>query len=678
MKKIIFALVFIVIVAGSVQAESAKYTDLEREAGFEQDAFLFSENNLKARFFGEIARSCIDANCNSYEDACVTWNKFKDVCYLPEKICSLSSCKKYKIYCELVFANQDEKRLDAAFDAYYVTADGVKNLVEKMSYNIEPGHGWPPVWTYEVDADNIGHCEHSLIPIKQINLPLPKLYNNPWPVFHGDLMHTGLSLYDTSHIDGTVKWAFEAGGGIESSPVVGTDGTIYFGAHDGYLYAINKEGKLNWKLKIGTPIGKMKGYTETGGKAENFIYDANTSIPGSPTIDKDGTIYIASRDQYLFAISPDGTEKWKFPIGVAFDSWSSPLIGSDGTVYMTSARPKGGLYAINPDGTEKWYYKIEMGSFNSPAIGLDGMIYIAFPTGYNKNALIAINQDGTKKWEIPLTFFSESTPTIAGDTIYIGTYTEELTGAGLYAISIPERKIKWHSELDTKEVMTTPAVSKDGSTIYIGTFEGIFYGINADGSIRWSLDTGKEIGSSAAIGADGTVYFGSGNGFFYAMNPNGKEKWHYDTKSSVASSPAIDSDGTIYIGAWDKKLYAIGRKGEGISVETPDIVNTMNYTQIEGKREPPKECMIDENFIGEERCRALVDKEPMAKRSTKGSPDNGPPEDCFISGKFIGREKCEALMQGVPLSPEEAPPQETSIEKSFFQKIVDWFTSLFN
>lgn len=88
--------------------------------------------------------------------------------------------------------------------------------------------------------------------------------------------------------------------------------------------------------------------------------------------------------------------------------------------------------------------------------------------------------------------------------------------------------------------------------------------------------------------------------------------------------------------------------------------------------------MIDENFIGEERCRALVDKEPMAKRSTKGSPDNGPPEDCFISGKFIGREKCEALMQGVPLSPEEAPPQETSIEKSFFQKIVDWFTSLFN
>ncbi len=511
-----------------------------------------------------------------------------------------------------------------------------------------------------------------LILLVFINLASAQLADSPWPVFHGNLQLTGLSPYDTSHIDGTVKWTFKAGEGIESSPVVGTDGTIYFGAHDGYLYSVNKEGKLKWKLKIGTPIGKMAGYTETGGEAKSFIYDANTSIPGSPAIGKDGTVYIASRDQYLFAISSDGKEKWKFPLGVAFDSWSSPLIGSDGTIYMTSAKPKGGLYAINPDGTEKWHYKVEMGAFNSAAIGVDGTIYIAFPTSYNQNALIAINPDGTKKWEIPLTFFSESSPTIAGDTIYIGTYTEELTGAGLYAISISERKIKWHSDLNTREVMTTPAVSKDGSTIYVGTFEGVFYAINADGSIKWNLNTGKEIGSSAAIGADGTVYFGSNNKFFYAMDPNGKEKWSYDTKSSVASSPAIDADGTIYFGAWDKKLYALGGKEEDISVETANIMNGQDDTSIEGKGESFKECITDGNLVDEERCRGL-DKEPTAKQLTKDSSDDGPPEDCYIDGKFIGRKKCEALMQG---KVSDDASQE-SMKIGLLQRVRDWLISLF-
>lgn len=61
----------------------------------------------------------------------------------------------------------------------------------------------------------------------------------PWPTFHGNLQRTGLSQHDTSHVDGTIKWVFETGGGIESSPAIGVDGTIYIGSHDGYLYAVD-------------------------------------------------------------------------------------------------------------------------------------------------------------------------------------------------------------------------------------------------------------------------------------------------------------------------------------------------------------------------------------------------------------------------------------------------------
>ncbi len=378
-----------------------------------------------------------------------------------------------------------------------------------------------------------------------------QLADSPWPTFQGNLQRTGLSVYNTSHVDGTVKWSFQTGDGIESSPAIGEDGTIYFGSHDGYLYAVNKNGELKWKTKIGA-LREKEEWWKPPPVVKHLV-----STASSPAVAKDGAIYIASQDQHLFAISPEGKEKWKFPIGVAIDSWSSPAIGEDGTIYMTSASPKGGVYAINPDGTEKWYYNVWIGASNSPAIGKDGTIYIAFPTGYKTNALFALNPDGTEKWRVPTELFLESSPAIADDgTIYIGSFVDTGEGAGLYAIS-PQGKIKWHLTLPTKEVMSTPAIAKDG-TIYFGSVEGVFYAVSPDGVNKWSFDTGKQLGSSAAIGADGTVYFGSGNGIFYAFNPDRTEKWRYDTKSSIASSPAIGSDGTIYIGAWNNKLYAFG------------------------------------------------------------------------------------------------------------------------
>ena len=38
--------------------------------------------------------------------------------------------------------------------------------------------------------------------------------------------------------NGTQKWAFQSGGWINSSPAIGPDGTIYVGSNDNNLYAI--------------------------------------------------------------------------------------------------------------------------------------------------------------------------------------------------------------------------------------------------------------------------------------------------------------------------------------------------------------------------------------------------------------------------------------------------------
>ena len=392
------------------------------------------------------------------------------------------------------------------------------------------------------------------------------LMESPWPMFRGNTQLTGLSSYDTSHVDGTLLWQFKAGAGIESSPAIDKNGVIYFGSHDGYLYSIKSDGKLNWKTKLGTPREKQK-------------YGHLISIGSSPAIASDGTIYVASQDQYLHAVSSAGKEKWKFPIGHSFDAWASPAIGDDGTIYITSSKPKAGLYALNSDGTEKWFYPAGTNMFNSPSIGKDGTIIVGMPSGPKTNNIIAIDNNGKKKWSTTTDLFLESSPTIAKDgTIYIGSFVNGDSGAGLYSISSTGKQ-NWYFKTKTKEVMATPAIGKDG-TIYVGDYldsGSWFHAINPDGTEKWSFAVSGSISSSAAIGADGTIYFGVSSvqkgKSFIALNSDGTIKWSYDKRGSFAASPAIGKDGTVYAADWGGNLYAFGSKKQ-VEVKDTEQVNT--------------------------------------------------------------------------------------------------------
>ncbi len=346
------------------------------------------------------------------------------------------------------------------------------------------------------------------------------LANSPWPMFRQNLNHTGLSPYDTSTNPGKLKWSFETGGDVQSSPAIGSDGTIYMGSHDNKLYAINPDGTEKWN------------------------YTTNNRVRSSPAIGSDGTIYVGSYDNRLYAINPDGTEKWNFSTGL-YISWSSPTIGSDGTIYVGSDDSK--LYAINPDGTEKWNFTTGGMVNSSPAIGSDGTIYV----GSWDSKLYAINPDGTLKWSFMTGHFVWSSPAVVSDgTLYIGS-----SNMKLFAIN-PDGTEKW-SFMTGGAVDSSPAIGSDG-TIYVGSDDDILYAINPDGSQEWNFSTNGQVQSSPAIGSDSTIYVGSRDTKLYAINPDGTEKWNFTTGSLVHSSPAIDSDGTIYVGSNDHNLYAIG------------------------------------------------------------------------------------------------------------------------
>ena len=84
------------------------------------------------------------------------------------------------------------------------------------------------------------------------------------------------------------------------------------------------------KVKIGTPVWEF----ETG----VYVYS-------SPAIGSDGTVYVGSYDGKLYAINgKSGVKLWEFETG---NVDSSPAVGSDGTVYVGSNDNK--LYAIKTE-----------------------------------------------------------------------------------------------------------------------------------------------------------------------------------------------------------------------------------------------------------------------------------------------------------------------------------------
>ncbi len=354
---------------------------------------------------------------------------------------------------------------------------------------------------------------------------------SPWPMLRRDQYHTGRSPHNGPETS-ALKWVFETGRSIKSSPAVCVDGTVYLAPQDDYVYAINPDGSEKWRFD-----------RSAGGGGES-----------SPAIGGDGTIYVGSASSFFYAINPNGTEKWTYDVGSSY-VLPSPTIGQDGTIY-TGTHGSGTLYALKPDGTTKWTYCIGDGwwLYDTPSIDPDGRIYVQADDGY----LYAFSSAGSFLWRYYIHWsgggYRASTSfSVLDSTVFTGSVTDTL-----YALS-PDGTLKWTFGTG-KPVYAAPVIGDDG-TVYFGSDS--FYALYPDGSLKWSFAEPGEIRVSAAVDSDGTIYFGAVGSDttktrVYALNPDGSLLWSCGLSASVYSCPAIGSDGTMYVGTEDGKLYAFG------------------------------------------------------------------------------------------------------------------------
>ena len=237
------------------------------------------------------------------------------------------------------------------------------------------------------------------------------------------------------NLDGSVKWTdTPANPGLPSSPIVEPGGLIYFGS-GANLWAINSAGVEQW----------------------GSLTDLGTRCLSCPAVAQDGTVYAVSSNtdpsSGLFALDAAGADKWQYWFNdhTAY----SPAIGADGTIYICA----GQLYAINPDGTEKWTYSKAASMIEfTPALAADGTIYVVADPG----CIVALNPDGTNKWEYATPGLFCNTPAVdAEGSVYFAS-----TDQNMYSLDA-SGSLKWKQALDGPGGCA-PAIAADG-TVYVGS-----------------------------------------------------------------------------------------------------------------------------------------------------------------------------------------------------------------
>jgi len=166
-------------------------------------------------------------------------------------------------------------------------------------------------------------------------------------------------------------------------------------------------------------------------------------------------------------------------------------------------------------------------------------------------------KEGVKRWQFTTQGSVHSSPTLSpdGESVFVGSFDKRL-----YSINAGSGALRW-SFSTSGVVYSKPAVSPDGATVFVGSGDYNLYALNAaSGAKRWSFATRDFVYSSPVLSPDGAMVFvGSTDHNLYAINAvSGDKRWSFDTGGYVQSSPALSPDGsTVFVVSADFNMYAI-------------------------------------------------------------------------------------------------------------------------
>jgi hypothetical protein len=355
----------------------------------------------------------------------------------------------------------------------------------------------------------------------------------------------------------------------------GTNGSVYLQNYD-TLYGVDPQGNVEWEFD-----------------AEGSIY--NAPIYDSPTIGPDGTIYVlvtigdssscetSSSSSYnqshgtLYALNTDGTQKWALESKDYLGWMDSPIVGDNGMIYVSTDDY---LAAITPEGTQQWsvtftqtdrfteYTTISGSTLYRTGVTSEDFSASNYIEGQIDVLSYIIQQYNTSDGS----FISEFTlDALDGEPVVDSNETIYTAAANVLTARSSDGSVVWTFNANEEETFSSLQIAEDG-TLYaafcyseevetdsnnVDHFR--LYALNPKGKMQWAIPMGVDA-SAVQIGPEGTLYFFANDNDLYAVDSDGNWKWRFEGEETFTSI-TVSTDGTIELVSETGTLYAVEDTG---------------------------------------------------------------------------------------------------------------------
>ncbi len=265
-------------------------------------------------------------------------------------------------------------------------------------------------------------------------------------------------LYSVNPVTGADNWSPESAPDLKNrliaSPLI-VGNVIYQPSSDGNLYAVDvNTGTILWPVDIGGPLWSAPATAPTC----NCIYvasmnhrvysidltsrqvthqseDLGGSIVGTPTVGPDGTLYVGTFSNKLYALNPDLSIKGQ-PFSTQNWVWAGPALENN-VLYIGDL--SGYLYAVNAaDLTQVWRLQPKNSIVSTPLVSGDN-IYLTT----EGDTLFVINTAGQVISSTVAGGVIYSAPLIAGDNLLVAPTGLGTTLLVAYNLQNPSAAPKW-------------------------------------------------------------------------------------------------------------------------------------------------------------------------------------------------------------------------------------------
>lgn len=293
--------------------------------------------------------------------------------------------------------------------------------------------------------------------------------------------------------NGSQKFTFSIGAkkDCDGNVAVHPDGRqLIFGCYDGYVYSIDRSGKLLWK----------------------FVTTRNVMVFSSPTIDAKGNIFVGSENRYLYKLSASGQLLWRFETGGAVQV--TPRLSPDESVVVFGSYDRT-VYALDAgDGTVRWRFQTDAKLYGLGARFAFDSIYMTSRDG----TLHRFSLDGRQLWTFKVAigngFELDTRPAVDAKGNCIFGSSDKF----IYSVS-PSGTQNWNMSTNGP-IGCSAAIDRQG-VYYIGSDDSFLYALDPSGSVLWTFRAGGGIFSSPLLDEQrNRLYFGAFDGVLYALTIN--------------------------------------------------------------------------------------------------------------------------------------------------------------